>query len=284
MPYVLVPGGIALMVGIAALGHDLLGDPICGGRRFSAWLAAASSTDPAERARAVPVLADALGSWDHPIRDRAAGALRDLGPEAKAAIPALAGRLAVGFPGNPTVIEALIRMSPEGLEAILESRQIGMIVASDLGPAFSGIAGLARRNPEAAQASVPALSRFLADREGGVRASAARLLADLGPSARAAIPLLPSVFEGDPDPEARVEEARAMWRITGDPKAAVEALAAVLREACDTDRIRAAEVLGEIGPAAAAAVPALEANRGRVSIGVRKAAEDALKRIRGVSR
>jgi HEAT repeat protein len=73
----------------------------------------------------------------------------------------------------------------------------------------------------------------------------------------------------------------ALWRITGDPAPAVSVIADDLDDPREYTREQACERLAEIGPAAAGAVPALEANLTHESHRVRIAAAETLWKITG---
>jgi len=137
--------------------------------------------DPA----AVPVLVQLLSDDDPEVRDYAALALGDCGPDATAALPRLT--------------EALRDDAPE----VRRSAAVSV--------------GRIDRRPEI---TVPVLSRMLTDKEVLVRCRVANLLGELGPDARAAVPALRQALV-DEDPQVRVEAAEALKRI--DPQPADEA-------------------------------------------------------------
>ncbi len=107
------------------------------------------------------------------------------------------------------------------------------------------------------------LSVFAAMLDGGpeTAATAAELLAELGPAAgRLAPKLSPLLGYGHRDPRTaawvRVRAARALWRLDGQTQTVLPVLLAELVPT--SEGLLAAECLGEIGPAAAQAVPTLE--------------------------
>ncbi len=120
----------------------------------------------------------ALKDEEGSVRKVAAEALGGIGPEAKAAVPAL--------------IEAL--KDPEGDVRREAAQTLGQI------------------GPEA-KAAVPALSEALKDTEWEVRSGAGRALGGIGPEAKAAIPAL---IEASKDEYGRDREAadEALWEIT----------------------------------------------------------------------
>jgi HEAT repeat protein len=96
--------------------------------------------------------------------------------------------------------------------------------------------------------SVPALARLLADKDEDVRNAACSALVWFMADAKLAVPVLIEILGENPDGQVR---------------------------------LMAAEKLGDIGPAAKEAVPALEKARQDKDEKVRKAAGEALEAIRG---
>jgi hypothetical protein len=78
---------------------------------------------------------------------------------------------------------------------------------------------------------------------------ATRVLGDLGPDAADALPDLHPMLAHD-DPFVRVNAARAVWRIGGDPGPALPVLREVLTDGGRADRGHALDLLPELGPAA----------------------------------
>jgi HEAT repeat protein len=186
-------------------------------------------------------------AWD---REAAARALTRIGLEARAAVPDLLAVLAiidVKSPGNETssILEALARIDPT------------------------------------AKGVVPAMTAILQNKEAKreLRQLVVFTLAEMGPAAKEAVPAL-------------IEELRASRKPTAVSFLAVKkALQAVGAEAVPAlvnlvsaekdNRIRryAIEVLGQIGPPAKAAIPALRQCLDSPDDIVRERAADALKRI-----
>ncbi len=119
----------------------------------------------------VPAVVPLLKSSDPRIRARAATTLWGLGPNARAAVPALA--LSVG-------------------DAEMEVRVASAMALEAIGPD--------------SRDAVPALVRALKDREGRVRQWAAKALGKIGPPAKEALPALAEAAKYDPIRPA-VEEA-----------------------------------------------------------------------------
>ena len=90
-----------------------------------------------------------------------------------------------------------------------------------------------------------------------VRFHAAIALGDLGPAGRPAVPGLIHAALWDADPAVRVEAAMALWKIDRKGPLVVPALVRALGDANELICWIAADCLGQIGPEAREAVPAL---------------------------
>jgi hypothetical protein len=124
----------------------------------------------------------------------------------------------------------------------------------------AGLAG------EAATPAVPAMIAFLEDGTTALadRAQALSALASIGPGARAALPLVEEYLASD-SMKLRACAARALWGITGETERVVPVYVEGMRQRGDT-AYWTPRWLGDLGPAAAAAVPILrEALSGEVS-------------------
>ncbi len=144
------------------------------------------------------------------VRWSAAVALGKIGPDAKAAVPAL--------------IEAL-------KDENSEMRRRVAVALGNIGPD--------------AKAAVPALIEALKDENKNVRDSAAVALGTLGPDAKAAVPVLIEALK-DEGMVVRREAAGALGEIGPDAKAVVPALIAALKDEDWRVRGQAAEALGRI--------------------------------------
>ncbi|MFF5634399.1 PBS lyase [Streptomyces sp. NPDC012825] len=177
--------------------------------------------------RAVPLLARALEEDE--VRRELLYATDGLGPSAATLAPALRRRLA-----------------RVGLDERLYDR------AAPLLHALAAVRG--------AQA-LPEVLRVLrgapANRRDRVREAALRTLAAFGPAAREAVPELRELL-ADGSAAVSTAAARALWAAEEDAAEVLPVLERWLRPGVpDADRCAAARVLGEIGPAAAPAAPAL---------------------------
>jgi HEAT repeat protein len=207
--------------------------------RFSAAVALAH-IEPSVTG-SIPVLIEALNHLDDEALEvgEVPKALAWLGPNARAALPALIGLVKKGS-DRMDIFEALVQIDPEGTEC------------------------------------VPALIEALKSEDGEIVDAAASCLGLLGPRAKEAVPALALALTREFKQDAgggiypQVNVARALRRIGSDAKSAVPALIGALRyrriagrvarEREDLDgstAIAATEALGSFGPEARAAVPAL---------------------------
>ncbi len=179
-------------------------------------------------AAAVPALVEAYTNAHGPTAEALATALGHLGPKARAAIPAL--RRALGAPDEGP--------APDG------ARLAAALALVRLGDVQTGAA---------------ALGRFIAQGKGHIAESAwaehfETILAELDAGAR----VLGPAFQGllrDPSLEVRLWAARALVKVN-QPGGALPVLVEALR---DQSSAEAARALGDMGPDAAQAVPALRA-------------------------
>lgn len=104
---------------------------------------------------------------------------------------------------------------------------------------------------------VPALVEALRDELPDTRAAAAQDLAQLGGEARESIPALISACTYDPDLAVRVQAAAALWRVGKRLLPALPTLVEGLHHGEVLSCWTAADCLGDMGAAAAEAVPAL---------------------------
>lgn len=129
----------------------------------------------ARRAAALPLLMAALGSSEERIRDRASDGLRQLGPEARDAIPELLWQLREGNSSVPLIVLALenIGPTPEMVPDLVDA--LKQIPAARLSIANSLSSGLWGEPATTANALKP----LLADSDPGVRQMAGYSLAML---------------------------------------------------------------------------------------------------------
>jgi HEAT repeat protein len=215
----------------------------------------------------------ALQDTEEPVRRAAEGALRTVGPPKKTEVPALAA--ALGDPSARVRAEsALARaaLGPQALEAVPDL----MRARKDASPEVrkNALAALAANGVDA-RAGVHELCEALNSADVAVRTRAALTLAGLGSEAAPAVPVLVSLLN---DPKVGAYAARALAGVGED---AVPALLRLLEDGSALTRKAAVKALGEMGPAAKAAVPALDGVRqSDPSAAVRSEAKAALDKIR----
>ncbi len=195
--------------------------------------------------KVLPRLIEALGNEE--VRARAADVIRRIGPEAKAAVPAL--------------IEALEDRSAETRNEVLFA--------------------LAAVGPDARQA-VPAVTKALKDPDMNVRYAACFALGKIGADAVAAKPELQKNLSG-PDQFLSMASAWALAQICPDCQQtapmSVPVLIKALGEPDPITRLHAAECLCCLGPLAKDAVPALKKALEDQNEDVQAAAAEALEAI-----
>jgi HEAT repeat protein len=172
-------------------------------------------------------------------------------------------------------------------------------IGADAAPAVQAIAALVKDEdpkvrtealfalgaigPKAASA-VPAASEALADPERDVMLTAGYALGKMGPAAKDAAPALHKLLESNDD----LVKLTGVWALlqvdpTNDAhvKAAVPQMTAALKNPLAFIRAEAAMTLGDLGQAAASALPELEAAQKDTNRAVREAAAEAVKKIKG---
>lgn len=253
-------------------------------------LAAAAPGDAAERtARLVGELLYVLRDPGHtqPLWSRweAARTIGKLGPEARAAVPALAAMLDDPFRHDPpvideAVIDALARIGNAARPAVP-----ALVRVSGRDPDIERAAAAAvdqiLLSPPAGPADVPGLMRDLRDRDASVRVRAAKALGTLGAAGRPAVPLLVEALK-DSDVDVRLLALKALRKISPDTNPGDAEVALYVQELRDPDpgvRLQAAKALGKLGPAAASAAQALQEATADADRDVRRQATDALNRV-----
>jgi HEAT repeat protein len=200
-----------------------------------------------EAGELVPVLVELLRHPDQNVRLRVQADLRRIGPAAKAATPAIAQALHDAAPADGGItseqvglVHTLVKLGPDGqrsaLPYLLKLLQIGIQAGKT--PSAGG-----------SNSSQPYFLIWWGQ-------SAANSLGDIGPSAAGAIPLLTEAFSVR---RLRPPAALALHRIDPQKHDAhiVGPLIEMLQDKTDNNRGEAAQVLGQMGDSATAAVPAL---------------------------
>jgi HEAT repeat protein len=210
-------------------------------------------------ATSVPYRIKGLASKDAFVRRNAAYALRELGPKAVKAVPALIQRLddedeMVRLEAE----EALIRIGPGGLPHLLKA-------AKDKRPRVRvGVVWVLGQFRSEGKKVVPALAEALKDKNIFVRQRAACVLSVVGPDAKMAIPALIAALKdrevgGNPR-IASVSQCAlsALANLGAEAKCAVPALLKIINSSKERDfRIFALYALGKIGRPEKEIVPVL---------------------------
>jgi HEAT repeat protein len=197
----------------------------------------------------MPRLSTGLENKD--VQSIAVGIIRRLGPKAKALVPSLVKELSDPDPNHrQEVAFALAAMGPDAVEA------------------------------------VPALAKALEDSEASVRNTACYALGKIGPAAKSAIPALQRSARSSDDKFLKVASVWALLRIEpANQPLRILAVPLLVTAFTESDRelvkVEVLSALGDIGPAAAPAIPLLEkAAKEDSSADVREAATEAIKKIK----
>jgi HEAT repeat protein len=172
-------------------------------------------------------------------------ALAGIGPEARAAVPAL-------------------------VQSLRQAR------SSDRLPAWAARA-LAAVGPEAGEA-IPELTRIVRRQDRPTCSAAALALARMGPGAKGAVPALENLARNR---GSRVAAAVALWKLDGQVQRPLHIALMTLKgpEEPREERLLAVTLLKEMGPEAKPAVEALAAACDDHDPEVRRAAAEALQRV-----
>jgi HEAT repeat protein len=204
------------------------------------WFVALSHDSPFERLQtsragggaspsvaAVPNLLSLLKDSDREVRLRVVAALGNVGGEVRRVVPAIRAAL----------MEAALNEQDDAVRA-------------------EAVRGLLQAGPQPAT-EVGALVDALHGDVDVVRFHAAIALGDLGPAGRPALPALIHASLWDDEPAVRVGAAMALWKIDRKGPLVLYVLIKALDNANELICWIAVECLGQIGPAAREAVPAL---------------------------
>ena len=226
----------------------------------------------------MPVIAEGLKSKDATVRENAAKTLVDLGPDARAAIPALAEaiqdeNLSVGL----KAAEALGKIGKPAIPALTKALQSKNDAIRRL-----AAEGLSAAGPNA-KGAVPILAELLRDKSCSTetKQSVVAALAKIGPAAQPATSALIAAIQEPKQDDAIRRNASAALVHIGEPavaelakafrdpnasfyirdslrrigKPAVAAVADVLTDKTRSVRERSAALLGDIGAGAQSALP-----------------------------
>ncbi|MDD3906313.1 MAG: HEAT repeat domain-containing protein [Candidatus Omnitrophica bacterium] len=221
----------------------------------------------------ISALIRALKSQDRRTRWESVIALSEMGPPAKAAVPALAKALrdhdADVRHGAAT---ALTNKGPAAISVLaeaLEDTDAG--VRREVAIALGNIGAPAK-------VAVPTLVKTLRDPYSYVRREAVIALGKIGPSAKAAIPVLAEALRHH-DINVRREAVIALGEMGPPAEAAVPALTKALEDPDEDVSRKAVIALGKMGPSAKAAIPALAKALRGYDINIRQEAAIALVKI-----
>jgi len=209
-------------------------------------------------AAGAPALVKALADPDQEVLHAARLALKRIGP---AALPALGRALRSSCaPIALNALELVGDMEAFGKEALrFEPEATALLNAPEAElrrQAALTLGAWGRATPK----TVAALRKALGDPQPAAAQAAAAALGRLRPPPREAVGDLTRLLCAE-DPLLRVEACRALWHIEDRAETVLPVLTAALEESAG--HWEAALVLGEMGPAAAAAAPALAAAAAR---------------------
>jgi HEAT repeat protein len=160
-----------------------------------------------------------------------------------------------------TEIMQFIDTMPFSAEKAAVDFYIQMLKNKDGATRKIAAANLGNLKPHSNKA-IPNLIRVLTDSKADVRAAAAGSLGEIGPEAKPSIDSLMKLFK-DPSSKVRIRSAEAVSKL-GEYEAAIPVLMEFLKEGAKPWDVEAAvSVLGDIGPPASIAVPALSEIAGK---------------------
>ena len=217
-------------------------------------------------------LLDELGSAEPLARYRAARALRELGPKAKAALPALVERLKDEQPW--VRLEAGRALVEIGITAQEVEALVARLGPSDPDTALLVAEALAGLGAPA----LPPLLDLLPKKDDRARRGALAAIGLMGRPGAPATPLLLDLLKS-PDPASQKLAGEALRRCGPWASEYVPEIVDRLRFGEEEIRWAAAGVLGRIGPEAREAIPALKEMREGEGEKLHAAAVEALARI-----
>ena len=218
----------------------------------------------------VESLVAALKDQNEDVRKAAARTLGDMGPNAKAAVPALID----GLKDENLRFNAAIALGQIGTASI--APLIEALKDHEEDVRKSAASALGQIGPDA-KAARPHLVDVLEDENAAVRASAARALGQIGPIVEAFLHLIDALE--DPNDHVSESAAHALEQIGPNAKASVSRLVEALKDRSAYVRLIAARTLGQIGPDANVAVPDLIEVMKDPERDVRQIAREALGQI-----
>jgi len=176
--------------------------------------------------------------------------------------------------GREQAVDALLQYGPKYVPGVIE-----VVEDRSLSAARLAAVRLLGAYGTKAKAAVPALVEALQDRKFSGRDGAAMALGKIRDEK--AVPALITALRSDPDERVRAAAAGAMGHIRTENSEAISALVKGLDDSAINVRAESAESLEKIGPAAKAALPALQKATRSQDFVVSQAATEAIKSIRG---
>jgi HEAT repeat protein len=248
----------------------------------------ADQADPVSRGKPLSEWIRTLKDKDYRTRQTAAEAIGELGPKARAAVPALREAMVVKGMVQTPPAKALWQVDRATYTEIVtneaapsQERWTAILALSSIGPdakeLTSIVVAIARNRKDSSnrehallalgfigadpKEAVPVLLEGLHEEQGPyARMMSAQGLGALGPKAKGALPDLHAALK-DPDPQVRVDAAGAIWKIEKRAAALVpiltDALTGVQNGSGAAAQQRAIHYLGQIGAEAKAAFPIL---------------------------
>ena len=210
---------------------------------------------------AVPALMVMLDDRSESYRTQVARMLCAIGSGAKGAVPDLIKMLEEKSPRDPNaVILILCAIGPDAKNAIPAIRRVSM----DFYKPLKGDGHVPFSMPDRSNFDyqnlgpdvVPLLLDIIDAGDCAGKGNAFRSLGELGPKAKPAASRLTRLLKHE-DAEVRLEAARALWAVENNPTV-IPVFAALLKTENGYIAISAAKALGDIGPAAKEALPALK--------------------------
>ncbi len=198
---------------------------------------------------AVPELV--VGLDDPDVREAVAQALGRIGKSSSPALSRLRALMATA-PPRDRVVNALAIWRIDGDRAVVPVLA-SVLLGDEFLPRALALSALEEIRADA-ESAIPTLIGILHHENRFTRQGAAKVLGAIGPGASGSIPALRAMLH-DQETSNRIEAARALWRIERS-RLAVDALAGG-PGGSKTRHTSAVLALGEIGPEAGAALPAL---------------------------
>jgi HEAT repeat protein len=195
-----------------------------------------------EAAEAAPALVRALHDDDPHVRAVAAAALAAVGHAGPEAIPVL--RYLLSTDDRLQAVKTLAQYGPEAAPAI--SKLIDLLHDSDSEVRWNAARTLGKIGP-AAQSSAPALIAALKDDDALVREHAAESLGQLGPGTKEAVPALVAVLH-DPDARVRRDAVRSLGQRGEEARSASQAIRELLNDKDAKVRKAARTSLEQVNP------------------------------------